>query len=64
MLRRSLHVNGEFSAFMVLGALSGPLLLFAFPAYFYNVVMSLGVKGVIGIFTPSKLDTTDPVPAG
>jgi cytochrome c oxidase subunit 1 len=63
MLRRSLYVNGEFNAYMILAALSGSLLLLAFLAFFYNIVMSLGLKGVIGIFTPSKLDTTDPVPA-
>ena len=32
------------------------LLLLAFLAFFYNIVMSVGLKGVIGIFTPSKLD--------
>ena len=36
----------------------------AFLAFFFNIVMSLGLKGVLAIFTPSKLDTTDPVPAG
>ena len=63
MLRRTLYVNGEFTPYMVLAALSGSLLLLAFLAFFYNIVMSLGLKGVVGIFTPSKLDTTDPVPA-
>ena len=58
MLRRSLYVNGEFNSYMILAALSGSLLLLAFLAFFYNIVMSLGLKGVIGIFTPSKLDTT------
>ncbi len=64
MLRRSLYVNGEFNVYMILAALSGSLLLLAFLAFFYNIVMSLGLKGVIAIFTPSTLDTTDPVPAG
>jgi cytochrome c oxidase subunit 1 len=63
MLRRSLYVNGEFNVYMILAALSGSLLLLAFLAFFYNIVMSLGLKGMVGIFTPSKLDTTDPVPA-
>jgi len=26
-------------------------------------VMSLGLKGVLGIFTPSRLDTKEPLPA-
>ena len=63
MLRRTIYVNGEFSGFMILAALSGTLLLLAFLAFFYNIVMSLGVKGVLEIFTPAKLDTTDAVPA-
>jgi len=63
MLRRSLYVNGEFDGYMILAALSGSLLLFAFLAFFYNIVMSLGLKGVLGIVTPSKLDTKEPVPA-
>ncbi|MCX6545880.1 MAG: cbb3-type cytochrome c oxidase subunit I [Acidobacteria bacterium] len=62
MLRRSLYVNGEFNVYMVLAALSGSLLLLAFLAFFYNIVMSLGLKGVLLIFTPSKLDTKEPVP--
>ena len=63
MLRRALYVNGEFSGYMILAALSGSLLLLAFLAFFFNIVMSLGVKGVIGIFMPAEIDTKDPVPA-
>ena len=63
MLRRSLYVNGEFNVCMILAALAGSLLLLGFLAFFYNIVTSLRLKGVVGIFTPSKLDTTDPVPA-
>ena len=57
MLRRSLYVNGEFNAYMVLAALSGSLLLARFLAFFYNIVMSLGLKGVVEIFMPATLDT-------
>ena len=63
MLRRSLYVNGEFNTYMLLAALSGTLLLIAFLAFFYNIVMSVGLKGVIGIFTPSKIKTKELVPA-
>jgi cytochrome c oxidase subunit 1 len=63
MLRRSLYVNGEFNNYMILAALSGLLLLVAFLAFFFNIVMSLGLKGVIAIFMPATLDTKDPVPA-
>ncbi|MEI7677448.1 MAG: cbb3-type cytochrome c oxidase subunit I [Bacteroidales bacterium] len=62
MLRRTLYYHGEFNLYMILAALCGSLLLLAFLAFFYNIVMSVGLKGVIGIFTPSKLDAKDVVP--
>ena len=62
MLRRSLYVNGEFNTYMVLAGLSGALLLVGFLAFFYNIVMSVGINGVIGIFMPSKLKTKDLLP--
>jgi len=55
MLRRTIYLEGEFNLYMVLAGMSGLLLLLAFLAFFYNIVMSLGLNGVIGIFMPSKL---------
>ncbi|MBK8884139.1 MAG: cbb3-type cytochrome c oxidase subunit I [Bacteroidales bacterium] len=63
MLRRSLYLNGEFNLTMILAAICGALLLIGFIVFFYNIVMSVGLKGVIGIFTPAKTKTTDLVPA-
>jgi cytochrome c oxidase subunit I len=63
MLRRSIYVNGEFNVYMILAGLCGSLLLLAFLAFFYNIVMSVGLKGVIGIFSPSKHKTKDLLPA-
>ncbi|HAN18247.1 MAG: cytochrome C oxidase subunit I [Bacteroidetes bacterium GWC2_33_15] len=62
MLRRTLYVDGEFNLYMILAALAGSLLLISFLAFFYNIVMSVGLKGVIGIFTPSKLKTKELLP--
>lgn len=62
MLRRTIYLNGEFNLYMILAALCGTLLLLAFLAFFYNIVMSVGLKGVLGIFTPSKLDEKVLVP--
>ncbi len=59
MLRRTLYVNGEFNIYMVLAALSGTLILIGFTAFFFNIVMSVGLKGVLGIFMPSKLKTKE-----
>lgn len=63
MLRRTLYLNGEFNLYMILAALAGSLLLFAFLAFFYNIVMSVGINGVIGIFKPAEPKTKDLVPA-
>ena len=62
MLRRTVYYNGEFFPFMVLAALAGALLFVGFAAFFYNIVMSVGINGVIGIFLPSKLKTKDLLP--
>ena len=62
MLRRTIYLNGEFNLYMILAGICGSLLLLAFLAFFYNIVMSVGLKGVIGIFTPSKLDEKVLVP--
>ena len=62
MLRRTIYYNGEFNLFMILAALCGSLLLLAFLAFFINIVLSLGLNGVLGIFTPSKLDVKVLVP--
>jgi cytochrome c oxidase subunit 1 len=63
MLRRSLYMNGEFNLYMILAAICGTLLLIGFLSFFYNIVMSVGIKGVIGIFTPAKTNTKDLIPA-
>ncbi len=62
MLRRTIYANGEFTPYMILAALSGALLMLGFLAFFFNIAMSLGLKGLPGIFTPSKLKTTAPLP--
>lgn len=62
MLRRSLYVNGEFNLYMIPAGLCGALLLLGFLAFFFNIVMSVGLNGVIGIFIPSKLKTTELLP--
>ena len=62
MLRRSIYLNGEFNIYMILAAISGSFLLLAFLAFFYNIVMSVGLKGVLGIFMPAKLKTTELLP--
>jgi len=62
-LRRYIYVNGEYNVFMILAAISGGLMMVAWLLYLYNVIMSFGVKGLLGIYTPSKLDTKDLIPA-
>jgi cytochrome c oxidase subunit 1 len=63
MLRRTIYFDGEFSLYMILALLCGLLLLAAFLAFFFNIVMTVGLKGVLGIFSPSKLDKDELLPA-
>jgi cytochrome c oxidase subunit I len=63
MLRRSLYVNGEFNLYMVPAAVCGTLMFIGFISFFFNIVMSVGLNGVIGIFTPAKNKTKDLIPA-
>ncbi len=62
MLRRTIYYNGEYNLYMILAGICGALLLIAFFAFLYNVIMTFGIKGVIGIYTPAKLKTKDLVP--
>jgi len=63
MLRRTVYFDGEFSLYMILAALAGSLLLLAFLAFFVNIVMTVGFRGVLGIFTPSKLKVEELLPS-
>jgi cytochrome c oxidase subunit 1 len=62
MLRRTLYLEGEYQTYMILAGICGLLLLSAWIVFLLNVVLSIGVKGLIGIFTKSKLQTKDLVP--
>ncbi len=54
MLRRHLYVNGEFNTLMILAAVFGSMVLFAWFIFLFNIVMSVGLKGLIGIFMPAE----------
>jgi len=54
MLRRHLYVHGEFNTLMILAAICGTMVLVAWAVFLYNIVMSVGIKGLIGIFLPAK----------
>ena len=63
MLRRTLYFNGEYDLYMILALVCGSLLLIAFLLFFFNIVMTLGVQGLIGIFKPVNNKNKDLVPA-
>jgi len=48
---------------MILAALCGGLLALGFLSFFINIVMSVGLKGVLGIFRKSSLDKDRLLPA-
>ncbi|MFA5455405.1 MAG: cbb3-type cytochrome c oxidase subunit I [Sulfurimonas sp.] len=62
MLRRTLYLEDEYQTYMILAGIFGLLLLSAWVVFLLNIVLSIGVKGLIGIFTKSKLQTKDLVP--
>jgi cytochrome c oxidase subunit I len=47
---------------MIFASICGSLLLIALLVFFCNIVMSLGLKGVLAIFTKSELDYKELVP--
>ncbi|MFA6195892.1 MAG: cbb3-type cytochrome c oxidase subunit I [Sulfurimonas sp.] len=54
MLRRHIYIDGQFQTDMILAALAGSMLLLAWVLFLYNIIMSVGLKGLIGIFLPAK----------
>jgi len=63
MLRRTVYFNGEFNIYMILAALCGGLLLLGFLSFFLNIVMSVGIKGLLALFGKSTLDKDKLLPA-
>jgi cytochrome c oxidase subunit 1 len=59
MLRRAVYTDGEYSTYMILAGICGMMMLVAFVLLMVNIVMSIGVKGLIGIYQPSKIDTRE-----
>ncbi len=64
MLRRTLYFNGEYDLYMILALVCGALLLIGFLLFFINIVMTVGLEGLIGIFKPVKDKNKDLVPTG
>ncbi|MEA2002769.1 MAG: cbb3-type cytochrome c oxidase subunit I [Actinomycetota bacterium] len=62
MLRRTIYFEGEYFIYMVLAAISGALLLAALAAFLYNIVMTVGLKGALGIFQRSEGDVKELLP--
>ena len=54
MLRRHLYVHGEFNTYMILAAICGTMILVAWGIFLFNIIMSVGLKGLIGIFLPAQ----------
>ena len=59
MLRRTIYYNGEYQTYMILAAICGAMMMLAFVLFLYNIIMTVGVKGLLGIYQPSTMDTHD-----
>jgi cytochrome c oxidase subunit 1 len=44
---------------MVLAGICGAMMLLAFVIFMYNIIMSIGLKGLLGIYKKSQIDTND-----
>ncbi len=54
MLRRTIYYEDEYLVFMILAGICGAMLIVALAAFLINIVMTVGLKGAIGIFLPAK----------
>ena len=67
MLRRHFYMNGEYQTFMILAAICAIMLVTAWLLFLLNIILSVGIKGLIGIFLPSEDETAtfgiDPQPS-
>jgi len=57
MLRRHFYMNGEYQTFMILAAICAIMLVTAWILFMVNIIMSVGIKGLIGIFLPAEDET-------
>ena len=55
MLRRTIYYQDEYLVYMILAGICGSLLVLALLAFLLNIVMTVGLKGAIGIFLPSRM---------
>jgi len=59
MLRRTVYYNGEYTWYMILAGICGLMMFIAFLLFLYNIIMSIGLKGLVGIYEPSKIETNE-----
>ncbi len=59
MLRRTIYYNGEYNTYMILAGICGLMIFVAFLLFLYNIVMSIGIKGLIGVYQPAKINTNE-----
>lgn len=62
MLRRTIYLDGEYEPYMWLAALSGAMLLAALALFLLNIVMTLGLRGAVGVFQRSTLPVDQLLP--
>ena len=55
MLRRTIYYEDEFEPFMILAGICGAMPLLGLLAFLLNIVMTVGLKGAVGIFLTSRM---------
>jgi cytochrome c oxidase subunit 1 len=65
MLRRTFYLGGEFQAYTLVAIVGGVLVAVGFLAFLVNIVGTLGLRNVLGLFVPDRwLAKKEPVAAG
>jgi len=62
MLRRTIDTEGDYRPYMILAAVSGAFLAIALACFLVNLVMTLGIKGAMGVFTRSSAPVAELIP--
>ena len=65
MLRRTFYEGGQFQGYTLVAIIGGVLIAIGFLAFLVNLVGTLGLRNVLGLFVPERwLAGRQPVSAG
>ena len=54
MLRRTFYLGGEFQGYTLVAIIGGVLVSLGFLAFLVNLIATLGLMNVVGLFVPDR----------